>query len=297
MTNSSTRYLNTTSRTSNSTFNLYSISITIYRTLLPKSRCFTLNSSTFLINTICRIYIIFTSNMTNVSFYINTTIRAINFTIYFNTIWTFFKLNSFIYYNTIGFTCNNTWNRYTSTTTSYSGDLTILIKAYLTSLYLSRTLLNTKFSICITNSSISYINTTIRTFNSTFKLYSISTTRYRTLLIKTCLSSLNRWRSILINTICRICLIFLSNITNSRIHINTTIRTFNGTIYENTIFIIFKLSICIYYNTITAICVVTLNGAFKIYSISCTIYSSRLLINTICRICLVSFSNMTNSSI
>ena len=106
--------------------------------------------------------------MTDISIYINTTIRTIYFTIYRNTIRTVFKLNTFIYWNTISFTYNNTWNRYTSTTTSYSWGLTILIKAYLSSLYLSRSLLNTIFSICITNSS-RYLNTTIRT--SYFTIY------------------------------------------------------------------------------------------------------------------------------
>ena len=43
-------------------------------------------------------------------------------------------------------------------------------------------------------------------------------------------------------------------------------------------------------------CVVTFNITINLYSIICTIYSSRLLINTICSICLVSFSNITNSS-
>ena len=177
--------------------------------------------------------------MTDISIYINTTIRTIYFTIYRNTIRTVFKLNTFIYWNTISFTYNNTWNRYTSTTTSYSWGLTILIKAYLSSLYLSRSLLNTIFSICITNSS-RYLNTTSRTSNCTSCVYSISTTRYRTFLIKACISSFNSSRSILINTI------FRNSITNSRIYINTIFRTFNSTIHINTIIIIFKLSTLIY---------------------------------------------------
>ena len=286
-------YENTIIITFNNTINFYSISITLYSTrfLLNKSCLLSLNSSRHLINTIYSFFI------TNSSIrYINTTIRTIYFTIYRNTIRTVFKLNTFIYWNTISFTYNNTWNRYTSTTTSYSWGLTILIKAYLSSLYLSRSLLNTIFSICITNSS-RYLNTTNRTSNCTSCVYSISTTIYRTLLQKSRCFSLYCWRNILINTIWRICLVSFSNITNSSIYINTTIRTFNCTIYKNTIFIIFKLSICIYYNTITAICVVTLNITINLYSTSCTIYITRLLINTIWRICLVSFSNMTNSSI
>ena len=137
------------------------------------------------------------------------------------------------------------------------------------------------------------------TFNNTSNLYTRITTIYSILwrLIKTWHISLNSSR-LLINTIWRICFIFTSNITNSSTrYINTTIRTFNYTIYINTIFIIFELSTWIYYNTTTAICVVTLNITINLYSTSCTIYITRLLINTICRICLVSFSNMTNSSI
>ena len=137
------------------------------------------------------------------------------------------------------------------------------------------------------------------TFNNTSNLYTRITTIYSILwrLIKTWHISLNSSR-LLINTIWRICFIFTSNITNSSTrYINTTIRTFNYTIYINTIFIIFELSTWIYYNTTTAICVVTLNITINLYSTSCTIYITRLLINTIWRICLVSFSNMTNSSI
>ena len=137
------------------------------------------------------------------------------------------------------------------------------------------------------------------TFNNTSNLYTRITTIYSILwrLIKTWHISLNSSR-LLINTIWRICLVSFSNITNSSTrYINTTIRTFNYTIYINTIFIIFELSTWIYYNTTTAICVVTLNITINLYSTSCTIYITRLLINTIWRICLVSFSNMTNSSI
>ena len=136
------------------------------------------------------------------------------------------------------------------------------------------------------------------TFNNTSNLYTRITTIYSILwrLIKTWHISLNSSR-LLINTIWRICFIFTSNITNSWIYINTTIRTFNCTIYINTIFIIFELSTWIYYNTTTALCVITLNITINLYSTSCTIYITRLLINTIWRICLVSFSNMTNSSI
>ena len=154
------------------------------------------------------------------------------------------------------------------------------MEAWMISLNSSRILINTVFSICITNSS-RYLNTTSRTNNCTSCVYSISTTRYRTLLPKSRCCSLYCWRSILINTICRICLVFLSNITNSRIHINTTIRTFNCTIYKNTILIIFKLSTLIYHNTITIICIVTWNNTSKIYSISATMYSTiHILINT-----------------
>ena len=122
-------------------------------------------------------------------------------------------------------------------------------------------LINTICRIClvffsnISNSSTSYINTTIFTFNFTINLYSINITFYSTThtLIKTWYCSLNISR-ILLNTICR-----TSSISNSTIHINTTIRTFNCTIYINTIFIFFELSTCIYYNTTTTIYIVTLN--------------------------------------
>ena len=136
------------------------------------------------------------------------------------------------------------------------------------------------------------------TFNNTSNLYTRITTIYSILwrLIKTWHISLNSSR-LLINTIWRICFIFTSNITNSSTrYMNTTIRTFNYTIYINTIFIIFELSTWIYYNTTTAICVVTLNITINLYSTSGTIYSSRLLINTICSICVIFTSNMSNSS-
>ena len=139
------------------------------------------------------------------------------------------------------------------------------------------------------------------TSNSTIKIYSISITMYRTLWIKACITSLYCWRRILINTI------FRNSITNSRIYINTTIRTFNCAIYKNTIIIIFKWSTLIYHNTITIICIVTLNNTSKIYSISATIYSTihvlinacvftlnfwfRTLLNTIFRI--VSITNLS----
>ena len=139
------------------------------------------------------------------------------------------------------------------------------------------------------------------TSNSTINWYSISVTMYSTLWIKACISSFNSSRSILINTI------FRSSITNSRIYINTIFRTFNCTIYKNTIIIIFKLSTLIYHNTITIICIVTLNNTSKIYSISATMYSTihilinacnftlnywfRTLLNTIFRI--ISITNLS----
>ena len=65
--------------TCNSTLNCYSIRITIYSTLFLIKTCVTsLNSSRSLINTICRIYIIFTPNMTNIRIYVNSTISTIN---------------------------------------------------------------------------------------------------------------------------------------------------------------------------------------------------------------------------
>lgn len=95
-------YFNTiTIITFNITINWYSASITIYSTLLIKSYWTSLNSSTTLINTIWRICIIFTPNMTNICVYINTTISAIHFTIYKNTILTILKLNILTYFNTI----------------------------------------------------------------------------------------------------------------------------------------------------------------------------------------------------
>ena len=124
---------------------------------------------------------------------------------------------------------------------------------------------------------------------------------YSTLWIKACISSFNSSRSILINTI------FRNSITNSRIYINSIFRTFNCTIYKNTIIIIFKLSTLIYHNTITIICIVTLNNTSKIYSISATMYSTihvlinacnftlnywfRMLLNTIFRI--ISITNLS----
>ena len=137
-----------------------------------------------------------------------------------------------------------------------------------------RILINTILRIInITNCRI-YKNTTIRTFNSTSSVYSIC-------------FSLYCWR-ILINTIFR-----RRIITNCCIYINTTIRTFNCTICQNTIIISFKWSTLIYVNTITISCSITFNSTFKIYSTSCTMYSSRrILINTILRII-----NITNCRI
>ena len=160
--------------------------------------------------------------MTNISSYINTTSRTIHFTTYINTIWTILKWNILTYHNTSTaiyvVTLNFTIKIYSIIITIYSSSR-ILIKAYCSSLYSSRLLINTICRIClvffsnITNSSTIYINTTIRTFNSTFKLYSISTTRYRTLLLKSRCFTLNS-STFLINTICRIYIIFTSNMTN-----------------------------------------------------------------------------------
>ena len=168
------------------------------------------------------------------------------------------------------------------------------------SLNSSRILINTVFSIYITNSS-RYLNTTSRTSNCTSCVYSISTTIYRTLLPKSRCFTFYCWRRILINTI------FRNSITNSRIYINTIFRTFNSTIYKNTIIIIFKLSTLIYHNTITISCIVTWNNTSKIYSISATMYSTihvlinacnftlnywfRTLLNTIFRI--ISITNLS----
>ena len=141
-------------------------------------------------------------------------------------------------------TFNNTSNLYTRITTIYS-ILWRLIKTWHISLNSSRLLINTICSICfiftsnMTNSS-RYLNTTNRTSNCTSCVYSISTTIYRTFLIKACISSFNSSRSILINTI------FRNSITNSRIYINTIFRTFNSTIHINTILIIFKWNTLIY---------------------------------------------------
>lgn len=174
------------------------------------------------------------------------------------------------------------------------------MEAWMISLNSSRILINTIFRIISVTNSSRYLNTTSRTFNCTSCVYSISTTRYRTLLPKSRCFTLYSWRSILINTI------FRNSITNSRIYINTTIRTFNCTIYKNTIIIIFKLSTLIYHNTITIICIVTWNNTSKIYSISATIYSTihvllkacdftlnywfRMLLNTIIRIFITNLS-------
>ena len=177
--------------------------------------------------------------------------------------------------------------------------------------------------------TVSYIVTS----NGTLKFYSISSTKYSTstLLNKTCITSLNSSRRILINTILRIinitnCRIYKNTtirtfnstssvysicfslycwrilintifrrriITNCCIYINTTIRTFNCTICQNTIIISFKWSTWIYINTSTIIWIITFNSTIKIYSTSYTMYSSRrILINTILRII-----NITNSRI
>ena len=186
-----------------------------------------LYSSRLLINTIWRIYVIISiSNMTNVSIYMNTTIRTIYFTSYLNTILTFFKLNRSIYENTICITLNNTIN-----------------------------------------------------------LYSRIITRYRTLLIKACLSSLYS-SSILKYTIIRIF------ITNGRIYKNTTIRTFNCTIYINTILTIFKWNTWIYYNTST---IITFNNTINSYSNNLTIYSTRFLLNKACLLSLNSSRILINT--
>ena len=275
--------------TFNSTLNLY-------------SRFITLNSSRLLINT---------------------TIITFNWTIYKNTIIIIFKWSTLIYHNTTTVsyivTSNGTLKFYSISSTKYSTS-TLLNKTCITSLNSSRLLINTILRILkITNSRI-YTNTTIRTFNcticknsiiisfkwstliyintntiiwiitfnSTIKLHSISKTIYRTCyLINAYLFSLYTSR-LLINTILR-----RRIITNSWIYINTTIRTFNCTICQNTIIIIFKLSRVFYCNTITISCSITLNSTFKIYSTSGTIYSSRrILINTIFRII-----NITNCCI
>lgn len=104
-------YENTVSITLNNTINLHSRIITLYSTFLIKACCSSLYSSRSLINTICRIHIIFTPNMADICVYINTTTRTINFTIYLNTIITILKLNRFTYINTITIiTINNTIN-------------------------------------------------------------------------------------------------------------------------------------------------------------------------------------------
>ena len=145
------------------------------------------------------------------------------------------------------------------------------MEAWMISLNSSRILINTIFSFFITNSS-RYLNTTSRTSNCTSCVYSIITTMYRTLLQKSRCFSLYCWRTILINTICRICLVSFSNITNSSIYINTTIRTFNCTIHINTISF-------------------TFNSTDNWYSRITTLNSSKRLINTI-----LSIFSITNSS-
>ena len=213
--------------------------------------------------------------MTNITIYINTTIRTINFTICMNTILTILKLNRTTYRNTIAITLNNTINVYCTTTTIYSSSL--LIKTWIFSLYSSRILINTICRTCITNIR-TYINTTTRTsnftiyrntiitvfklntriyfntntintkitFNSTINEYCTTTTIYSsTILIKTW-ATLDSSR-ILINTIIRIHItIFISYMSNICIYVNSTISTCNFTIYSNTILTIFKWNRTIY---------------------------------------------------
>ena len=153
----------------------------------------------------------------------------------------------------------------------------------------------------------------LTTFNCSINIYSCWAV-YMTLvrLLKACWYSRNSSRP-LINTI--------FTITNIWVYINTNIRTSNFTIYRNTIITINKLNIFIYINTRwyfiklsiyinTISCNITCNSTLNCYSITSTFYSStiliktciisldnsRLLINTICRICLVFFSNISNSS-
>ena len=207
--------------------------ITIYSSssILMKSCISSFYSSRLLINTIWRIYItICISNMSNISIYMNTTIRTIYFTSYLNTILTFFKLNRSIYENTISITFNNTINLYSRIITLYSS---LLIKSCLSSLYSSRLLINTIWRIYfttiitnITNSSI-YKNTTTRTFNCTIYINTILTIfkwntwiYHNTCTIITFNSTINKYSSsitiyssiYLLNTICRTC------ITNIRIY-------------------------------------------------------------------------------
>ena len=181
-----------------------------------------LDNSWHLNNTMFRIL-----GITDISSYINTTIRTFNSTFYRNTIITIFKWNIWTYHNTctiIIITFNNTIKICSISITMYSS--TILIKTCLTSLDSSWYLNNTISRTCITNISI-YTNT-------------INITTYSSIiLIKTCVYSLYSSR-ILINTVCRIL------ITNIIIYINTTIRTSNSTFYRNTILTIFKWNIWTY---------------------------------------------------
>ncbi len=110
------------------------------------------------------------------------------------------------------------------------------------------------------------------------------------ILMKSCISSLNSSR-LLINTICRIYVtICISNMSNICVYMNTTIRTIYFTSYLNTILTFFKLNSSIYENTIS----ITFNNTINLYSRIITLYrtlliktccsslySSRLLINTI----------------
>ena len=131
ITNSSI-YMNTTISTINFTIYINTISITTYSTrILMKTWSFSLNNSSILINTICRILI------TNISIYINTTIRTSNFIKYINTI----------------------------SITTYSS--IILIKTCLSSLDSSTFLINTIFRIINITDICIYINSTIRTSNFT----------------------------------------------------------------------------------------------------------------------------------
>ena len=200
--------------------------------------------------------------ITNICVYINTNIRTSNFTIYRNTIITINKWNFLIYINTRWYFI--------------------------------------KFTIYINTISCSI------TCNSTLNCYSITITFYSsTILIKTCITSLNSSRSLL-NTICRrfsitnvsiyINTIFRTTNYTIRTYINTTFRTIHFTIYLNTIIIIFKWNIRIYINTIIA-CIVTFNGVFNNYTINGTVYSSRILNNTICSVCFIFTSNISNISI
>ena len=97
-----------------------------------------------------------------------------------------------------------------------------------------------------------HINTSIRSFNFTIKIYSIIITLYNTriLLNKTCVFPINGCSVLLINTIFSwFSLVDWIKFTNICTYINTISRTINITIYNNTTFTIFKLSILTYYNT------------------------------------------------